>query len=142
MCKEQAAGWTCPLFLLCTNFIPFKLCWQCTWPFLLMAAASPGETFGPCSFLPRRASLSEDIPGQFCRDARTVGIIVRMRGAQPHWQTVAVSVQAAGFIGTGHRLREELGPNYLVEGKDPCKTFPLCSKRTYMPGPNGAFPFT
>lgn len=72
--------------------MPFKLCWQRTWPFLLMAAVSPGDTFGPCCFSPRRAHPSKDIPGQFCRDARAVGTV----GGQPLWQPVVVSVHVVG----------------------------------------------
>lgn len=38
-----ASSWLeLPPFLPCTNFMPFKLCWQRTWLFLLTAAASSG----------------------------------------------------------------------------------------------------
>lgn len=75
--SKRLAG-AVPFCSLALTFMPFKLYWQHSWPFLLMAAARPGETFGPCCFSPRRASLPKDIPGQFCRDAGTVGTVVRM----------------------------------------------------------------
>lgn len=40
---HTASSWLeLPPFLPCTNFMPFKLCWQRTWLFLLTAAASSG----------------------------------------------------------------------------------------------------
>lgn len=108
-------------FLPCTNFMPFKQCWQRTWLFLLTAAASSG----PCCFH-REANLSKDIQGQFCCDARTV---VKMCRGQSCWQPVSVSVQIAYWIETGHTLGENIAAKYLVEGKDPLKTSPLCTKR-------------
>lgn len=42
---HTASSWLeLPPFPPCTNFMPFKLCWQRTWLFLLTAAASSGLT--------------------------------------------------------------------------------------------------
>lgn len=38
---HTASSWLeLPPFLPCSNFMPFKLCWQCTWLFLTAAASS------------------------------------------------------------------------------------------------------
>jgi len=80
---------------------------------------------------------SQSFQSQFCRDARTAWPVVSMCGGQPCWQPVAVSVQIVDRT----RLREELGPKYLVGEKDPHKTFfPCVPRRHTCWAPAGPFP--
>lgn len=132
---HTASSWLeLPPFLPCTDFMPFKLCWQRTWLFLLTAAASSGPMllFTEKPVFPKTSRAS-------CCDARTVETVVKMCRGQSCWQPASVSVQVAYQIETGNTLGEDRATKYLVEGKDPLKTLPLCTKRRYMPSLGCAF---
>lgn len=88
---HTASSWLeLPLFLPCTDFMPFKLCWQRTWLFLLTAAASSGPMllFTEKPVFPKTSRAS-------CCDARTVETVAKMCRGQSCWQPVSVSVQVA-----------------------------------------------